>query len=223
MRQRKKTRPYDASGRQQRAVENQERALVVARRLFAERGYAETTMEEIAAEAGMAAPTLYAAFGSKRGVLARLLDRLVSGEPDGRSVLQTSGARQVFAETDPRRALRAFAQHMNGIQERVSPIHEVMKSAARSEPTVAELYERSQATRAANLTALAARVAEVGPLREGLTVDDAGRTIWVLASSEVRQMLLTHAGWTPEHYAEWLGETLCAALLGAPGKRHKIP
>lgn len=216
MRKPREHRPYDASGRRKRAADNQERALAVARRLFAERGYAETTLEAIATEAGIATPTLYAAFGSKRGVLARLLERLVSGEPGGPPVLQTAGAREVFAEPDRWRALHVFAQHMDRILERAGPIHEVMKSAARSDAEVAELYERGQATRSANLEALAARLAERGPLRDGLTVEDAGRTIWVLASKEVRHMLLEHARWSPERYAAWLGDTLCAALLPPP-------
>jgi hypothetical protein len=88
-----------------------------------------------------------------------------------------------------------------------------MKSAARTEPDVAELYARAERNRFANLEKLAANLAERGPLREGLGVEDAGRTIWVLASKEVRQMLLTHAHWSPERYRTWLYETLAAALL----------
>src|SRR5678815_5504933 len=101
---RKRKRTYDSSRRQRRAIESRERVLDVARRLFAERGYAETTMEAIATGAEVAVPTLYAAFQSKRGVLAGLLDRLVSGEPGAPPILQTAGARAVLAEPDPRRA-----------------------------------------------------------------------------------------------------------------------
>jgi AcrR family transcriptional regulator len=211
----KKTKPraYDATGRRERALESHGRALDVARRLFAGRGYAETTMDAIANEAGLAVPTLYAAFGSKRGMLSRLLDRAVTGEASGPSVLQTAGAREVFGEPDARRALAIFARHMDRIQERVAPIHEVMKSAARTEPEVAELFARAQQNRFANLEALAQRLSERRPLRAGLSVEDAGRTIWVLASPEVRQMLLVHAGWSAERYAAWLAETLVAALL----------
>ena len=213
MRKRKQPRPYDASRRQQRAAENQERALEVARRLFAERGYAETTMEEIATASKVAVPTLYAAFQSKRGVLSRLLDRLVSGEPSGPPILQTAGARAVFAEPDRRRALALFAAHMGVIQERIGPIYEVMKSAARTEADAAELFARVQKNRYANLEAVAARLSERGPLRQNLTVEEAARTIWVLASPEVRQMLVTQAGWSSERYQAWLGETLAAAIL----------
>ena len=211
--QKRQRRPYDASRRQERATENQERALEVARRLFAERGYAETTMDEIATASGVAVPTLYAAFGSKRGVLSRLLDRLVSGEPGAPPILQTASARAVFAEPNRRRALALFAAHMATIQERIAPIYEVMKSAARTEADAAELFARAQKNRFANLEKVAAQLAERGPLRKNLSVGDAARTIWVLASPEVRQMLVTQAGWSPERYQAWLGETLAAAIL----------
>ncbi|MGZ3421624.1 MAG: TetR/AcrR family transcriptional regulator [Polyangiales bacterium] len=209
----RKPRPYDASGRRQRAAEARERALDVARRQFAERGYAETTMEAIATEAGLAVPTLYAAFGSKRGMLSQLIDRLVSGEPGGPSVLQTSSAKEVLAEPDRRRALALFAQHIAQVQERVGPTFQVMKSAARTEPDVAQIYARAQRSRFVNLEALAKQLAARGPLRPGLTIEDAGRTIWVLASPDTREMLRLHAGWSAERYIAWLADTLVAALL----------
>lgn len=208
-----KPRAYDASGRRARALETQERALAAARSFFAERGYAETTMEAIAAEAGVAVPTLYAVFGSKRGMLSRLVDRLVAGESGAPSILQTASAREVFAEADPRRSIQLFARHIAQVLERVTPTFQAMKSAARTEADVAELYARSQRNRLNNLETVARHVAARTALRTGLTVEDAGRTVWVLASPEVREMLMTHAGWSEEKYVAWLTETITAALL----------
>jgi len=188
--------------------------LDAAHRLFAERGYAETTLEAIAGEGGVAVPTLYATFASKRGLLSRLLGHLIVAEPGASSILDTAGARAVFAETDAGRALRLFAHHMADIQARIATIYEVMKSAARTEPDVAESFAAAQNTRLAMLTKVAAHLAQLGGLRAGLTVDDAGRTIWVLASPETRQLLVTHGGYTHERYSAWLADTLAAALLG---------
>lgn len=220
--QKKRRRPYDASRRRQRAEETRERVLEVARRLFAERGYAETTIESIATEAEVAVPTVYAAFRSKRGVLAALMRRLVSDEPGGPPLIETAAARAVVAETDPRRVLDRFVEHLGRVQERVIPTYEVMKNAARSEPDLAELVARLQAYRLSNLATVPARLAELGALRPGLSVDDASRTIWAIASPEVRQMLQTFAGWPPERYRAWLIETLTAVLLGGdPRRQHR--
>ena len=158
----RRRRRYDGSGRQERAAAVQRRMLDVARRLFAERGYAETTIEAIAEEAGMAVPTLYAAFRSKRGLLGRLLERLVAGEAP--SVLQSAGAREVLAEPDPRRALTLFAAHISEIQDRVGPIFHVMQSAVEAlveayasdtwpdSGTAVALHSTPEATRWASLS-----------------------------------------------------------------------
>lgn len=196
--------------------------LEVARRLFAERGYAETTIEAIASEADVSVPTVYATFQSKRGVLSALMHRLVSGEPGGTPLLRTAGARAVQAETDPRRMLERFAEHIGHVQERVGPTYEIMKSAARSEPDVADALTRLQAYRLANLSTIPARLAELGALRAGLSQEEAGRTLWAIASPEVRQMLNRFAGWSNDRYRAWLVETLALLLLARPtGARKK--
>ncbi len=206
-------RSYDSSRRRQRAEQTRDRILDMARGLFAQRGYAETTIEAIAAEAEVAVPTVYAAFQSKRGVLSALLGRLVSGEPGGPPLLETAGARAVLAETDPRRLLKLFVEHLSHVQERVGPTYEAVKSAARSEPDLAELLTRLQAYRYSNITTVPARLAELGALRPGLAIDQASRTIWALASTEVRQMLHAFAGWSADGYRAWLVDTLAAVLL----------
>lgn len=209
----KRRRAYDATNRQEAAKARQERIAAAATRLFAERGYAETTVEMIAAEAEVAVPTVYAAFGSKRALLSQLLDRLVTGESKPRPILQTTRARAVLEEPDPRRALASFAVHMTEIQERVGPVFEVMKHAARTDAEISKLYARAQSNRYQNLEALARMLSERGALRPGLTVEAAGRTIWVLASPETRQMLEAHGGWSAGDYRKWLADTLIAALL----------
>ena len=209
----KPRRTYDGSRRRQRAQETRERMLDAARRLFAERGYSETTIEMIATAADVAIPTVYAVFKSKRGVLAALVQRLVSGEEGGPPLLETRGAQAVQAETDPRRTLERFVEHVSHVQERVIPTYDVMKSAARSEPDIAELLRRVQEYRFSNISTIPARLAALGALRKPLSLDDASRTIWAVASPEVRQMLQAFAGWSPDRYRAWLLDTLAAALL----------
>jgi len=118
-----------------------------------------------------------------------------------------------MAETDPRRMLALFVADLSGVQERVIPTYEVLKSAARTEPDVAELLARMQSYRFSNIETVPARLVELGALRPGLSVEDAARTIWALASPEVRQLLLTFAGWSAQRYRAWLEETLAAVLL----------
>jgi AcrR family transcriptional regulator len=207
----KRARTYDAAGRQKRALDNQERVLEVARELFATRGYVETTLDEIASAAGIAVPTVYAMFQSKRGLLSALLKRLIAGVAGGPPLVETEGPRAVNAEPDPRRALTLFVDHLLGVQERAIPMYEVMKHAARAEADIAELLVRMQQYRYSNLETLALHLGELGALRT--PVEDASRTLWAITSPEVRQMLLAQAGWSIDRYRDWLEDTLVAVLL----------
>jgi AcrR family transcriptional regulator len=210
----KPQRRYDSSRRRARARDNRQRILEAARRLFAERAYDATTVEAIAVEAGVSVPTVYAAFGNKRRLLERLIGSLVTGA-ENVPILETPGAKAVLAEPDPRRMLRLFARDMRRIMAHVSPIHEVVRSAAKSDPEIAGMHGRLQEYRVSVMRRVAQSLASKGPLRRGLTVDDAGETIWTLTNADVYRLLTVERDWDEERYEQWLAETLIAALLPA--------
>ena len=58
--------------------ERREQLLDIGRRLFAERGLDGTSIEEIAAQAGVSKPVVYEHFGGKEGLYAVVVDREVS-------------------------------------------------------------------------------------------------------------------------------------------------
>lgn len=66
LKQKSPKREYDSSRRQAQAEETRRHILESARKLFMERGYAGATVEAIAAQAGVAAPTVYAIFKNKK-------------------------------------------------------------------------------------------------------------------------------------------------------------
>ena len=59
------------------ASERREQLLEVARRIFAEKGYAAASIEEIAQRADVSKPIVYEHFGGKEGVYAVVVDREV--------------------------------------------------------------------------------------------------------------------------------------------------
>ncbi|HSL95599.1 MAG TPA: helix-turn-helix domain-containing protein [Thermoleophilia bacterium] len=69
--------------------DNAERILRVAERLFARRGHRNVTVRDIAAAAHVTHPLIYHYFGSKRGLLAAVLERSQSRM---RAVAATGGA-----------------------------------------------------------------------------------------------------------------------------------
>jgi AcrR family transcriptional regulator len=79
----------DAPKERADAVRNRRKVLAAAAELFAERGVAGVSMDDVAAAAGVGKGTLYRRFGDKSGLAAALLDeretelqrRLLSGPP----------------------------------------------------------------------------------------------------------------------------------------------
>jgi AcrR family transcriptional regulator len=83
--------------------------ITAATQLFVERGYAGTPLTAIARQAGVARPTVFAAFGSKAALLKEALDRALSGDDENVPVAERPWFSPVWAATDPADALQAYA------------------------------------------------------------------------------------------------------------------
>src|SRR5258707_14974597 len=103
------------------------RILDAAETLFAAHGYAATTVEAIAGKAGVAPDTIYASFGSKSGVLHRLLDVRVGGDEAPIGVLDRPGPKAVRGGPDRRRQLRALATDSTTILAPAHPVDDILR------------------------------------------------------------------------------------------------
>jgi AcrR family transcriptional regulator len=206
-------RHYNSSRRKAQADETRRGIVAAAYRLFSERGYSGTTIESIAEEAGVAAETVYAAFGNKRAILTRLIDVSVVGDEAPIPLLERPGPKAVEREVDQHRQVQMFAHEIREIMGRMSPIFEIMRIAAKTEPEVAGLLQRLLTGRMEGMAHFIRHLAANGPLRPGLGQPEATETVWALTSAEVYRLLTVDRGWSPERYEEWLVKTLMAVLL----------
>ncbi len=213
MRTVKAKRAYDSALRKQQASQTRMRILDAAQELFAGRGYPATTVEAVAAAAGVAVDTVYAAFGSKRGVLQALLDVRVGGDDARIDLLERPGPQAVRGETDQRRQVSQFAHSVAEIIERVAPVDGVIRGAAAVDADVAAFRARMQETRYRSMRTFVSWVAANGRFRAGLTEEDAASIVWTLTSPEAHSLLRVARGWTAERYRDWLGDTLARTLL----------
>jgi AcrR family transcriptional regulator len=209
----KPQRRYDSALRKEQARQTRSRILDAAQRRFAERGYGVTTMDAIAAEAGVAVDTVYAGFGSKRGVLSALMDVRVGGDDQPVELLDRPGPQAVRRETNQRRQLAIFAQDVSAIGERARPVADIIRGAAAVDEEIAALWSRLEESRFQNMSRFVAWVAANGPFRAGITEADAAAIVWSLTSPEMQRLLRVERGWTTERYREWLAQTLTRTLL----------
>src|SRR5437763_15977452 len=94
------TRRYDSPRRREQAAATRREILDAAQRLFERQGYAATTMEAIAAEAGVALKTVYVAFETKSGLLRALWHLLLRGDERDAPVGDRDWYRAMPAESD---------------------------------------------------------------------------------------------------------------------------
>jgi AcrR family transcriptional regulator len=206
-------RKYNSERRQAQARETRSQIVQAARRLFIERGYAGTTIEAIAQEAGVAVETVYSAFGSKRALLSRLMGVLVRGDEEPTPLLDRPGPQSVHAERDQRKQVRLFAHDITGILQRVAPIFVVVRTASQTEPEIANILQGMLDGRLQNLTHFVEWLAENGPLRDNLAIADATDIVWTITTPEVHQLLTVDRGWSSARYEEWLAGVLTTLLL----------
>lgn len=208
-----KTRTYDASKRQARAAENKRAILEAAHARFLADGYARTSIAAVAQDAGVSEDLVYKHFTNKRGLVVEVLNFAVTGEVDSPKVLQQERPREVLAEPDQRRQLRMFAADIAGRIGRARPVDDVIRSAAEVDPELAKKHRSMHRTRLQNMTAVVESLAAHGPLRDGLDVDSAAATVWLLCGPDTHRKLTEELGWSQERYAAWLHDTLQAELL----------
>lgn len=111
------------------------RIIDAARRLFFGSGYASTSMEEIAREAGISRTTLYQYYSSKTAIMDAILDVEV---PRFTCILKTM-PQAVLDRAQIERLLRAMQQHYRDNAEFVA----ILRQAVASEESIASRIDHS--------------------------------------------------------------------------------
>ena len=179
-----------------------------ARRLFVERGFAATTIDAIAADAGISAPTIYATYGSKRAILMQLLDDMeVAADRDA------ARAAIVRAGGDPRAELRAIVDFDVRLFTRAADVIAAVRSAGAADPAFDEIRIEGEARRRRAIAPVVRAWARAGVLRAGVSEREAADVLWAMCGDEVYRVYVRDLGWPVERYRTWLHETLIHLLL----------
>lgn len=206
-------RRYNSSLRQAQASETRQQIIKAANKLFLLQGYSGATIDSIAQEAGVSPETIYAVFGNKRSILSNLIDLLVGGDSQPIELLQRVGPRAVLQEEDPIQLLNLFARDITEILERISPVFEIVRIAAKTEPDIDHLLKSMLSQRMQNLSAVVQQLASLGSLRKEINQEQATEMIWVITSPEVFRLLINDRQWKKAPYIRWLADTLIRLLL----------
>ncbi|MCR5976232.1 TetR family transcriptional regulator [Gordonia jinghuaiqii] len=211
-----RARKYDASRRRAAAAQTRAHILDTARELFVTRGYAATTVAEIARRAGVVPDTVYTAVGRKPALFRELIELALSGTDRPVPGARRDYVARMRAEIDARRKLAVYAEAVTAIQGRLAPLFLVLRDAAAADADLRGLWDEITRRRADNMRLLAADLASTGATRTDLTIDEIADIVWTMNSSEYYSMLVTDRGWSEERFAQWLLDAWCRLLLVTP-------
>lgn len=203
-------RRYDTTRRRAQAEATRTEVLEAAGRLFSARGYAATTVDEIAAEAGVSRETIFKVFGAKRELLRGWVERVVAGPDEPVPVAQQSWMDRVRMEPVRRRRIDALVRSTREINDRAAGTIDVLRAAAHADPDIAALWEEACSRRRADVRAVTEAVAADGPPPQ--EVVDA---VYALTSPELHDLLVGQSGWTPEQFDRWVARALRVLAFGA--------
>jgi AcrR family transcriptional regulator len=209
----KHRRAYHSPRRREQARATRHAVLEAARALFIETGYVATTIDAIAARANVAPETVYAVFGTKRSLLAELVDVSIAGGDEAPPIFEQPWVQKMRDEPDPRRRLQVLASNGRSILERRAAVDEVVRGAAAADPEIATLRERGKAERYAGQRAALRMVMGEADPPEGMSFEMAADILYALGSPETYRLLVVDRGWSSSRFEHWYGETLERLLL----------
>jgi AcrR family transcriptional regulator len=186
------------------------RLLEAAGAEFAQSGYLNATVSKIAGRAGVTVQTLYLAWGSKRALLRAFMESTLTTDAGGPGVL---GDR--FAGRTPHEVIAQTAALVSEIATRSATGWKLYRDAAASDAEIADDWAEFQRRRRETFERIVDNI-PVRALRAGLTRESARDTAWAIASPETHEVLVRHAGYSPEEFEQWVAATMAAALLAEP-------
>jgi AcrR family transcriptional regulator len=203
--------PRPPTLRQRQAQATRDEIVAAARRLFAQHGYVDTSVAQIAEEAGVAVQTVYKSMHTKGALLMALVDAI-----DDEAEVPALQA-ELASTTDPPELVRACVKLTRQIHERCGDIIRALASAAPVDADAAAALAEGERRHREGTGRLARRLHALGALRDGISAADAGVRISLLTSHHAYDELVGDRGWSHDKAAAWAERALTTQLLREVG------
>ena len=207
----KPQRRYDSGRRRAQAARTRHDVVEAARQLFLTNGYGQTKVSAIAEAAGVSVETIYKAFGGKPGLVRALVSQGLEGA--GPLPAERRSDQLQAMEPDPRKVIRNWIRLATEVAPRTAPIVLLIRSAADTDPEMADLLTEVDEQRLGRMGRNARTLYERGDLRDGITLDQARDILWTMSSPELYELLVVRRGWSLDRVASLQADVMIAALL----------
>jgi len=211
------TRRYDSATRLEKARQTRMRILGAARDLFLADGYVGTTLDAVAARAGVSPQTVYNLVGGKAKLFKTVYDVTLAGDDEPIPIAQRPDYRRIYEAATPREALTIAVTFERILFVRVGPLVALATAqAAAGDKDLRAFVKTIETERATGNRGLVVQFASRFGLRPDLTVDRATEILWTLTGPHPAEQLVIRCGWDWPTYEAWLVDTVHHALFGSP-------
>ena len=206
-------RPYRSTLREDQARATRRAVVGAARDLFVELGWSGTTIDAVAARAGVSRKTVFTSVGGKASLLKLALDWALVGDDEPVPLQERQVIAELEQQTDPHALVAQWAGFVAELEERAAPLAAVLVVAADADPEAATVHAVSERNRLGGAELFVSRLAALGGLRSGLTTQRAVAAALVLMDPSIHRTLVSEHGWTRGEYADWIERSAVAELL----------
>jgi AcrR family transcriptional regulator len=181
-----------------------------AHRLFSTKGYLATSIDEIAAEAGVARPTVFAAVGPKPMILKAVVDQAMAGDDTPVPLVERPWFIEAVDEPDPVRSLQLHVRNVCWILQRVALLLRALETAAAIDEDAAALWTDLRRQRRTGTAGIAADLAAKTTLRctEQVLAD-----MLFTVPPDAFYRLVHEEGWSVDEFQAWLTDVLHKVCL----------
>lgn len=197
-------RTYDATRRRAAAHERRQRIAGVAADLFVRRGWAGTTVAEVARRAEVSTDLVATAFGGKAGLFMAAFRHAGFGEKSG--VRQALAALELDEEPDRDVRLERIVDLAVGVMPGLAPFLSVLRVGADQDAGLRVLVMLAEDSFRGTATEVVRLIAPGPP------PPDAVDEVYLLLLAETYLTFTRNRGWTDERYRAWLRRSLAAVV-----------
>ena len=200
-------RKYNATSRQDMAQEAEGRILHEAKLLFEKNGFEKVTIDAIAKSSGVSAPTIYAKFKSKRGVLLAVIDGMLAPEERDTLVIAVGKANTAAGK------LKIAAKLSRQLYDAECQEMECLRGATMIDPVFKQLEHEREKRRYQRQGKTVSEMAKKKMFSKNVSLAKARDILWAFTGRDLYRMFVIDRSWSSDDYEHWLSDILIKTLL----------
>jgi AcrR family transcriptional regulator len=205
-------RSYDASRRREQARARRLGVVLAARDLFERDGFRVTTINAIAARAGVSPESIYKGFGTKAALAKAVFDLVIAGDDEPVPVAERPANQAVRDEPDVRRKIAVFVEGLAHRQARSARVQILIRDGRHVDDSLVPVWEKLNDEGLTGMTMFGSHLLATGRLRDGLDLAEVRDVLWNYLAIDTYERLVLTQGWSLERYADWLTRAITSAI-----------